>query len=261
MREKDTITIYWSPASFLTSHSSWQIMYSKPKPVLTELHRNKVPGAYMTQCPATKSLMTNLFSFHAAVDDEFDIPEKHFHVEPTLETRDDIIMDVQSVAGMYHERPTSLEGYIDVIYGMSWLFFADEPVVARMTAPYFPVHTPMEGALLAPGEFDIGRWYRSFNLDYHIPKTTRHFSLKKGDPLFFMEVMTDKKVVFKRYMMDQELMNITREMVDAPKRYGAHKSLEFRYDSAEAAMIPEIVLDRIRKNVIEDKCPIDHSSE
>ena len=57
-------------------------------------------------------------------------------------------------------------------------------------------------------------------------------------------------------MMDQELMNITREMVDAPKRYGARKSLEHRYESAANAMIPEIVLNQIKKNVIED-----HASE
>lgn len=264
MRDTDTITIYWSPASFLTSNSSWQLMYSKPTPVLTELHRNKIPGSLMTQCPATKSLMTNLFSFSSAIDDEFEIPEKHFLREPDGSNRDEIHMEVNSVAGMYHERPSSIEGHIDVIYGMSWLFFADEPVVARMTAPYFPTFTPMEGALLAPGEFDIGRWYRSFNLDYHIPKTTRKFSVKRGDPLFFMEVFTDKKVVFKRYVMDTDLMNITREMVDAPVRYGRHKSLEYRYESADNVGMREIVLSKIKKNLVDEdepKCPIDHSRQ
>jgi hypothetical protein len=264
MRDKDTITIYWSPASFITGQISWNMVYSKPNAVLTDLHRSKVPGSLMTQCPAAKETLANVFSFNSAVDDEFDIPEEIFNYEPTGESIEDIRMNVDSVVGMFHERPTSIKEYTDVIYNLGWLFFADEPVKARMTAPWFPVHTPMEGAYLAPGEFDIGRWYRSYNLDYHIPKKPNKFSIKAGDPLFFMEVMTDKKVVFKRYLLDEKLISITKEATASPLRYGRHKTLEERYQQADDTSHKEMVLSLIKKNLIDEdepRCPIDHSRQ
>jgi hypothetical protein len=264
MRDKDTITIYWSPANFLTGQVGYNMMYNKPRAVLADLHKSKVPGSLMTQCPATKDTLRNTFSFNSAIDDEFEIPEETFLYEPSGDDGEDIRMNVSSQVGMYHERPTSMKDYTDVIYNMSWLFFADEPVIAKMTAPWFPTHSPMEGAYLAPGEFDIGRWYRSFNLDYHIPKTTKKFSIKSGDPLFFMEILTDKKVVFKRYILDEKLISITREVSASPARHGRYKDLEERYQIADDTGIREMVLSLIKKNLVDEdepKCPYDHSRQ
>lgn len=245
----DKITIYWAPANYLPSQQSLAMLYSKPENVFTNLHREKIPGSLMAQCPAVKEELHNVFVFKATMDDEFDIPDHCYEREPTPDENPRIQVD--SIAGMYHERPSSFPDHIDVIYNMSWLFFASEPVIARMTAPYFPAVSPLEGGRLAPGQFDIGRWYRSWNLDYHIPKTTRRFSVKENDPLFFMEVMTDKKVEFKRYMFNENLLALTREVSNTPNVYGRHKTLEERYERAARSQISEMVMTEIKKNLID----------
>ena len=245
----DTITIYWAPANYLPNQQSLAMLYRKPENVFTNLHREKIPGSLMSQCPAVKDKLDNVFVFKSAIDDEFDIPDHCFEREPRPD--ENPRLQVDSIAGMYHERPSSFPGHIDVIYNLGWLFFASEPVIARMTAPYFPVATPLENGRLSPGQFDIGRWYRSFNLDYHIPMTTRKFSVKEDDPLFFMEIMTDKKVEFKRYVFNETLLALTREVSNSPNLYGRHKTLDQRYQSAAMSEIPEFVLSEIRKNLIE----------
>jgi hypothetical protein len=245
----DTLTVYWAPANYMPSQQSMAMLYRKPEKVFTNLHQEKIPGSLMSQCPAVKDTLDNVFVFKSAIDDEFDIPDHCFEREPSID--ENPRLNVDSIAGMYHERPTSFPDQIDVIYNLGWLFFASEPVVARFTAPYFPTHTPMEGARLSPGEFNIGKWYRSWNLDYHIPKTTRKFSIKEDDPLFFLEIMTNKKVVFKRYTFNESLLALTREATNSPNMYGRHKTLDYRYDMAAKSLMPEMVLAEIRKNLVE----------
>lgn len=233
----------------MPSTESMAMLYRKPENVYTNLHREKIPGSLMSQCPAARNTLDNVFVFRSAIDDEFEIPDYYFENEP--DPAKSPRMNVKSIAGMYHERPSSFPDQIDVIYNLSWLFFSSEPVVARFTAPYFPAVSPMEGARMSPGEFNIGKWYRSWNLDYHIPKTTRKFSVKEDDPLFFLEIMTDKKVVFKRYMFNENLLALTKETSNSPNIYGRNKTLDYRYQHSEQSMMPEMVLSEIRKNVVE----------
>jgi hypothetical protein len=111
--------------------------------------------------------------------------------------------------------------------------------------------SPVPGALFSGGEFDIGRWFRPFNADWHIPIEDGRFVIKKGDPLFYVELLTDKKVEFKRFTMTRKIMNILIECVESPMRYGRNLSLDTRYDMAEASGLPARVLREIQTNLIE----------
>lgn len=246
---EDKVTVYWAPANYMPSQISMSMLYRKPENVYTNLHKEKIPGSLMSQCPATRNTLDNVFVVKSAVDDEFVIPDYHYENEP--EHAKSPQMDVDSIVGMYHERPTSFPNHIDVIYNLSWLFFAEEPLMARFTAPWFPTFSPLEGGRLAPGEFDIGKWYRSWNLDYHIPMDTRKFSIKEGDPLFFVEFMTDKKIEFKRYLLNERLVALTKEATNSPNVYGRNKTLDYRYEHAEQALMPEMVLSEIKRNLAE----------
>ncbi len=101
------------------------------------------------------------------------------------------------------------------------------------------------------GEFDIGSWYRTFNLDYHIPLDTKEMVFNQNDPLFYIEFKTDKKVILKRYMQSDTLFNIGREMVNSPSNYGRFKSLKEKYLMSKKAKMPEIILSEINKNLID----------
>lgn len=245
---RDTLTIYWAPANFSNKEASYNMAYRKPESLLNFIHGNKFDDTIQTQCPALKDTLNNLYVFKSSFDDEFDIdPEKLSQLGHDSEAE---IISNESLIGFNKFRPSQLKGYVSAMYNLRYLFFADEPVKVKFTAPYYPAITPVEGALMATGEFDIGRWYRPFDLDYHIPLTSTKFKIKENDPLFFMQVDTDKKVVFERYNMSDELINISLEMSESPLRYGKHKSLEDRYHAAEESMIPQIVLNEIRKNIV-----------
>jgi len=136
---------------------------------------------------------------------------------------------------------------------MSWLFFCEEPLLARFTAPYFPPKSPAKDAILAMGEFDIGLWFRNFNLDYMIPDGSTNFDINIDDPLFYLQLYTNKKVVFKRFIHTDITQKLSEEFSQTSNRRGKKMGISFnkRYELSRKTMLPELVLNEIKKNLVE----------
>jgi hypothetical protein len=247
-KNEDIITIYWSPSAFNQDDTNWNFLYSDPVSVLADLNtiRNKSTRNLFT-CPAYTHSMKNVFVFKSMLEEKVKLdhdfyiakggyPFPHYGKSKIL---------------LNELRESSLENYVNLTYNMSWLFFADEPVEARFTAPYFPTATPAPGAMLATGQFNIGNWYRDYVLDYHIPVGTDEFVVKEDQPLFYLELRTEKKVVFKRYNMTQELKRIAQESANSPINYEANKTLSYRYNIFKKSSSPERVLSHIKNNLIQ----------
>jgi hypothetical protein len=248
MKNKDEITIYWSPAAYVADKESWALAYAEPVSLINEYRQNKNlqnGSNNFFACPAVSDMFKNIYVVRQQFDDKIIISDIDRHFE------DNEKINGGSLLSSFTPRKSSLNNYFNIQYNMCWTFFADEPVVARFTSPYFPPHSPAKGALLMCGEFDIGSWYRTFNLDYHIPLDTKEMVFNQNDPLFYIEFKTDKKVILKRYMQSDTLFNIGREMVNSPSNYGRFKSLKEKYLMSKKAKMPEIILSEINKNLID----------
>lgn len=243
------ITIYWAPSHNDDDGNPYNMLYRTPESLLSFIHGEKTPAASQQQCPAMKDRLTNVFVLRSAIDEVFDfnpavIEETQMHTERRVR------YDVGSTVDVTKIRESNLNGYYPITYNMNWVFFASEPVKMKFTAPYYPAVSPVRGAVMATGEYDIGRWYRNATLDYHIPFGEYHFEIRKGDPLAFVEFETDKKIVFKRYEMNDTLLKYHYESVLSMERYGYNKPLEERYEMAEAAELPKMILSEIKKQAI-----------
>lgn len=248
MENSDTITVYWAPSPYTLQQESWSMAYAEPVHLFSEHRKSKNPDGNPNNifaCPATKDIFMNTYVVNHQFDSIVDLPE----YMPTNSSNQ--WLENNSTLGLMVPRPSALAGYHNVMYNMGWLLFADEPVIARFTAPFFPPHAPAEGAMLSAGEFDIGSWYRTFNLDYHIPVSTKTLKFMKDDPLFYVEFKTDKKIILKRYDLSPSLNSLALESVNAPGRYGRFQSLKERYSMSKKAMIPKLVLSEIKKNLLD----------
>lgn len=249
MREKDTITVYWSP-SVMVDKIALNLLFPKPISLASKLHGEKIPGSKMLQCPANRDTMRNIFVMYAGMDDIVNIPEGRLEEMNNSENFTELI-DNSSIVELRKNRASSFPGYTNVLYNLQWLVFADEPVNMRLTAPWYPAQSPCEGALFSFGQMDVGQWFRTMNLDYHIPHGTKKFEVKQGDALCYMEFMTDKKIVFKRFNLTPELYNIAEELGQVSIRYNQNQTIQSRYDMAERSGIRDLVLHHIRNNVVE----------
>jgi hypothetical protein len=253
VQTKDTITIYWAPSKFVLSGISWSQLYTDPVPLITEHKKNpenKTKGDSIFKCPAHTDTNKNVFVFKSNLDDEFDFPQSIFQLSPHYK-EEDYPKNYRAVGNKLTfdlQRISSYEDYVNITYNMGWLFLATEPVMAKFTAPYYPPTSPAEGALLANGEFDIGKWFRPYNLDYHIPNGTKKISFKENQHLFYLHLETDKKIIFKRFILTSELYNLSNESSMVARHYGLVHGLTQRYEAAKKSKIIEQARHLIEKN-------------
>ena len=248
MIDTNTVTVYWTPAQFDVVSESWTLLYSEPESMsawMRQARQKTSTPVSMQACPAVNGLFTNLFVVRSTFDDTFDLP---VNLEEYL-IANNLRVDVKSKLSLIHRRD-SLKGYVNFEYNLGWQFFADEPLMATFTAPFYPPHAPASGVILASGEFNIGSWYRSFNLDYHIPLNTQQLSFKENDPLFYIKLHTDKNVVFKRYLNTPILNNLKKELGQS-SGFMPFKTLQNRYQLARKTKAIEQILFEIKRNVVE----------
>ena len=139
--------------------------------------------------------------------------------------------------------------HVNLSYNLAWFFFSEEDLTMRFSAPYFPASSPMKGARLASGSFDIGKWLRPVNLEYYVPLDVTEFSVEEDQPLAFVEFDTDRPVVLQRFNLNQRLANIVGEIVESD-RYGFLRSLQDRYNLFKKTRMRDIIIAEIKKNLV-----------
>lgn len=246
---KDTINVYWSSYSNMFN-------FSEPKPVIDIMLKNRRDtkeahgdGKNILSCPASNDFFKNLFSINSVFPEKVVWPEGY--LKKSSEFRENKHGDVflkkhSNFFDFKLVRPSSMDGYIDIEYLTSAIFFADQPLMARFMAPNYPPTTPSPGALLTSGQFDIGQWFRPYNLNYFIPIDNTTFEIKDGDPLFYLQLLTDKKINFHKFKMTEEINKVKSETVIWSDKT---MSLPERYDFFNKGKNKDRLLEEINKNL------------
>lgn len=252
--EKDTIVVYWAPGQFTSSEQySWNQFYAPPTPVADPIlaqRQKDETNRVIFGCPAYAEGMINLFEVRSVHEEHVEIPEILFTNPPTtFPTR----IPLETTLSFDIVRTSSIKNHIDLTYNMSWLFFCEEPLLARFTAPYFPPKAPAEGAMLAMGEFNVGLWFRNFNMDYMIPTGSTKFDINIDDPLFYVQFYTNKNIVFKRFIHTDITQKLAEEFAQASNRRGKKMGIRFnkRYELSRKTLLPSLVLNEIKKNLVD----------
>lgn len=248
------IIVYWAPATFIPSSQSWNFLYREPYPLFLDLVSMKSKDKRdnnIFSCPVSNDFFKNIFSVKSNLAESFDFPEGFLKNAETIQDFPYELGPINNKVSIQKVRESSYLNYVDIVYNMQWIFFSEEPLIARFTQPYYPAKSPCEGSLLSSGEFDIGRWFRKYNLNYHIPIDAKTFSIEVDDPLFYIELMTDKKVIFKRFNFTDSLYQLSNEFSQSPTRYGKFWPLSERYEMAKKSKVLDVVLKEIKNNLVD----------
>ena len=244
--KKKPIEIYWAPANFTTREQQWNFFYGEPEMVYRNLSDN-VKSKRLTKCPAFKHTSKNLFQIKAQIDDKHTFPEDLLS-EAEQSSDANMTLNTDGKIALLKARSSNIEDHINIVYNLSWYFISPEPLKARFTAPYFPNTSPTKNSLLAYGEFDIGQWFRAFNLDYHIPLDSTTFEIAEGDPLAFIEFETERPIVFKRFNLTEYIHNL---LMESPTSVNLEPYIPLvqRYRRTKNSNFRELLISEIRKNL------------
>lgn len=239
----DSITVYWSRLSsnnFATS----------PSPVRYDVFQKNIESSYFYTCPAFKDSMHNVYSVKSQKNIDINL-KKHnlYNIYINKLNSDRYDEEILLEDNLYISRDSQLKDHVNLRYNESFIFFSTEPLVAKFTAPYLPPTSPTPNSLLAQGQFDIGNWYRRYNLEYFIPTSADKFLYKNNDDLFFLELKTDKKIIFKEYDHQKSnfLLDLESQLVGTLNTMPIGSGMAPRYSLFKKNQYRKKILEEISK--------------
>jgi hypothetical protein len=244
--KEEPLVIYWAPRSVSEAEDigEWNMLYEEPVTLFSDLIQTKSAESKDTSffsCPAVSARLKRTFVFRNNLKTvvNFDGSDP---LNVLLEPEEGIHCSVARTSGL--TTGASLE------FRLQYFLFAEEPVTCMVNPPYFHRPTYTKTGTIIASAFDFGKWYRPFVVEVQTWDKQGTITLEDGEPLFYFEPLTDRKVIFKRYTMTPKLMSYAIACADAGKYYGRHKPLVDRYRRFMSTRTNEVVLREIKNNLV-----------
>jgi hypothetical protein len=248
--KKETV-IYWS-SSLKNASPPDQWHLKDPEPVFNYFFdRNKSddPKNSIFACPASRDFFKNFFVFKSNINDSCTWPEGY--LSEIVDKKMGKLENFNNKIQISQIRKSAISGYIDLIYSIDFVMFADKPLKMQILTPSDPPSVPAKGAMFTSGEFDFGRWFRPAVLNWFVPLENTEFTVKEGDGLFCVRALTDEKIVFKKFIMNEKIKEISQMFLNTRTLDGHRISLEERYQGAESRNMQSEILEEIKKNLVD----------
>jgi len=218
------VNVYWTPGNFIISEESWSYIYAAPEKVAS-----------------------NKFVFKSVIEDSFRLPDEEINKIQKGKVHNGPL-ETESFLALFQPERSDIPEHAVIQYNMNWLFFAEESLTAKMTLGESEV--PVKGAKFVDQKKDIGHFYTANSLRYQIPLGSTEFKINSGAPLFYLELDTDKDVIFNRYHQTPSLRFLQEEYTFLKERYGKARSEKEILDGLLMSDMPNLVLSEIKKNLI-----------
>lgn len=235
------LTVYWSYVR--NGELDLSLIYEEPTSLVQELSSKKNknnPDSNFLRCPATIDVCKNLFV-----------------VKNPLKTSASFIIEDGSVSnqmesksgGWFVNRPPTLENQLLAGYDYSLIFFAEEEVDMMVTSPFFSETPHRSWGAIVPGVFNIGSWFRPFNVEFNVWPGITNVSLEEGEHIAYIKFFTEKNIVFKKFMMNDQLAKQATTCSSAGF-WEPRVPLLKRYQRFKRTKRKKFVLDNIKKNLL-----------
>jgi hypothetical protein len=236
---KDEVVIYWAPDFAREQSFDWNYLYNNPTNVHSELKQEvSNPGIFL--CPAVKDMLKHIFFFSSTVGADYCYNKE----DGKFYSRVDNFLGIDEI------RDKSFNNRHNVTLSLSWIFFCEEPMTVEITPPYFSNAEHLRYGSVIPGTFDIGGWFRPYNAEFILNKDVDELVIKPNEPLFYAKFHTDKKIVFKRFYMDDNLKRIERSCSNSASVFGKFMSMADRYILFKKTSTDKKTIFYIKKNIL-----------
>jgi len=103
--------------------------------------------------------------------------------------------------------------------------------------------------MVVPGRFDIGKWFRPMNMEFQLWEGVSEMKIAANEALCYIHFNTDKKIVFKKFIMTREMDKLLVSILRASP-YRRFARLSDRYRVFEQSQSKQRVLKLIQKQLI-----------
>jgi len=249
-RKSETI-IYWAAAQSNSETYDLNHLYLGVKSLYEEVTVDKVPLkdslSDFLRCPAFSDLAKNTFVHRAPVATNAKLDFARKRVNHVVDSHLDTMTHKVKLEFM---REPSLRNRNLIQYTWPIIFFSEQDsLMATMTPPYFERTISSQYGVVVPGRFDIGKWFRPMNMEFQLWEGVSEIQVAAGEALCYVHFDTDKKIIFKKFIMTKEMDRLLISILRAtPFRRFAR--LSDRYRIFEQSQSKKRVLKLIQKQLI-----------
>lgn len=194
--------------------------------------------ANLLSCPAVRDSWHNVFTF--SLESSFKVR----HALDFLERNDNKVITRT-------RQPHLIDTNIFNINEPTYLF-AETPLRAKITAPYFHKAEFQKQATFIGGKFDIGRWFRPIEAEIITWGKSGEVQFNKNEPLFYVEFLTELPVEIKHFKVNETIEILSSGLVNSPfqNNDNLQGSLESRYQAFENSDYRKGLIEEIKAAVI-----------
>lgn len=145
-------------------------------------------------CPALRDYYKNAFVVKSPCDFSLTIDKTKNEIR--THQYDDAFYDWALLVRSIHHRIFSIQP-------PTLLFFADKPVMAEQIPTAFHKNGLNQLSLIC-GTYDIGRHFRRLETAF-AANSDMTITIKKGQPLYYLRLLTDEKVELKQFKINDEI--------------------------------------------------------
>lgn len=247
MTYNDPLVVYWAPYYVPSldekDNLNWNLLYSDPVQLHKELSINRETSTEardnILSCPAVSSRFKNTYVFKNTLKTHYSFKNN----EPIPLNKNHISMSIV--------RPPSIKSNLMVKFHMSWVFFTEEDgLTAHLNPPYFSNGAYSKYGVITSGGFDIGKWFRPMATEFNLWANVKEFCIEDEEPVMYVEFLSDRPVVLKRFYMSSELHAFANSNLYSVGLMGEWLPLKKRYEQFKRSRGKEIIIKEIKKNLL-----------
>jgi len=236
--------VYWSP--FVNPMFVPYISYQDPESIDSRLASMRVSVDSKLRdfryCPSIRDQTKNLYALKFPVDYSLTFDIQREYVQSDLynqEFFDNMI------------RTRSFEP-VCCTYRICYIFVAEDSLEVEVTSPYLSENIFSNSTYILPGKFDIGKWLRPVDCSFLVREGISNVPMNKGDDWAYINFLTDKKVVFKKFYFTDKLNDIMTNILNVKTYQKVHFSpLSSWYDLYQKSKMKNLVLREIKENLMD----------
>jgi hypothetical protein len=233
--------VYWAPV-FFDDEKDWNLFYYDLES-LYDYHRpdaNKESGSNnYFYCPAFKNLARNTFVIKNPIHTHYVFEDGVAKVK----SRNHVMIEKQ------HD--PSVKNSLLIMYGMQFVFFSEEDIIAKLTSPFFNDSPYLKNCSLVPGQLNIKKWFRNLNLEFQIWPGKNEMVFEKDEVIAYVNFECgEDEIVLKRFQMNKRLHELMATCSSAVS-WESFVPLYERYQRFMKTRTNVLVLNEIKKNLVE----------
>jgi hypothetical protein len=249
---KEVINVYWS-WYHEDGDTDWSFLGKTPESLFSMLSEQRVKpekhdffsnsNTNFLSCPAINSKFRNTYVFSNSLETKYTYDFEDNKKEASLVGGGGLNFAITHTPSINSGPLFSISSAV--------ILFADKPLSATFTAPFFhkPGYTNYGSPI--PGEFNIGKWFRPYIFEIQMWNKKGEFILKE-EPMFYVSFPSEEKIKMHRFNFSKTLFGYSKSSVGTTTLFGKNQTLLSRYDRFKSVGMREKILTEINKNLVDE---------